>query len=289
MNRFFALIGALFLSFVTIASACAAVAPGSVHFTLRSEKSGDRIQANFRSDGDSRHDNNWSSGFRPGDLVGLDLAGFRASGTRPLRFSLIRESGRIDCSGRGGGSFAEGDCSLALNPDFIRLLDSRGIARPRPDQSFGLVVLDVRRDLIDALAAARYPKPSVGDLMGLTALGVDRGYIAGLAGGGYRPNKLGDLMQFKALNITPQWIAGFVRTGYAGLPADELVQLKALNVTPDYIAGFDRLGYRLPAHTLVELKAMGITPEFVRSVAGDGQPMPDVSKLIELKIFGRRR
>ena len=25
---------------------------------------------------------------------------------------------------------------------------------------------------------------------------------------------------------------------------------------------------------------MGITPEFVRSVAGDGQPMPDVSKLM---------
>jgi hypothetical protein len=290
MNRFFALIGALFLSFVTIASACAAVAPGTVHFTLRSEKSGDRIQVNFRSDPQDSSHNSWSSGFRPGDLAGLDLAGFRAGGTRPLRFSLIREAGWIDCSGRGGGSYADGDCSLALNPEFIRLLDSHGIARPRPDQAFGLVVLDVRRDLIDALAAARYPTPSVGDLMGLTALGVDRGYIAGLAGVGYRPNKLGDLMQFRALNITPQWIAGFVRTGYAGLPADELVQLKALNVTPDYIAGFDRLGYRrLPAHTLVELKAMGITPEFVRSVADDGQPMPDVSKLIEMKIFGRRR
>src|SRR4051794_18172960 len=103
MNRVFALIGALFLSFVTIASACAADAPGTVHFTLRSEKSGDRLQADFRSEEGSHHDNNWSSGFRPGDLIGLDLAGFRAGGTRPLRFSLIREAGRIDCSGRGGG------------------------------------------------------------------------------------------------------------------------------------------------------------------------------------------
>ena len=178
--------------------------------------------------------------------------------------------------------------SLALNPEFIRLLDSRGIARPRPDQSFGLVVLDVRRDLIDALAAARYPQPSVGDLMGLTALGVDRGYIAGLAGVGYRPNKLGDLMQFKALNITPQWIAGFVRTGYAGF----FRRACAAQGVERHARLYRRLrptGYRLPAHTLVELKAMGITPEFVRSVAGDGQPMPDVSKLIKLKIFGRRR
>ena len=290
MNRFFALIGALLLSLVTIASACAADSAGTVRFTLRSEKGGDRIEASFRSDEDSRHENNWSSGFRPGDLVGLDLAGFRASGTRPLRFSLIREAGRIDCAGRGGGSYAEGACTLALDPSFVGVLDSRGIARPRPDQAFGLVVLDVRRDLIDALAAAHYPTPSVGDLMGLTALGVDHGYIAGLAGAGYRPSKVGDLMQFKALNVTPQWIAGFVRTGYASFPVSELVQLKALDVTPEYIAGFDRLGYRrLPAHTLVELKAMGITPEFVRSVAGEGQPMPDVGKLIEMKIFDRRR
>jgi len=290
MNRVFALIGALVLSFVTTASACAADAPGTVHFTLRSDKSEERIQADFRNDEGSRHDNNWSSGFRPRDLVGLDLAGFRAGGTRPLRFSLIREAGRIDCSGRGGGSYAEGRCGLTLDPSFVRLLDNRGIARPRPDQAFGLVVLNVSRELIDALAAAHYPTPSAGDLMGLTALGVDRSYIVGLARVGYRPNKVGDLMQFKALGVTPQWIAGFVRTGYAGLPASELVQLKALEVTPEYIAGFDRLGYRrLPAHTLVELKAMGITPEFVRSAAGDGQPMPDVSKLIELKIFGRRR
>lgn len=289
MNRIYALLGALFLSFVTIASACAADSIGTVQFTLSADKSGDRIKANFRDDA-SGHDNNWSSDFRFGDLAGLDPAGFRASRTRPLRFSLIREAGRIDCSGSGGRSHAEGSCRMTLAPAFMQLLDDRGITRPKPDQAFGIIVLDVRHDLIDALAAARYPTPSIGDLMGLAALHVDRGYIAGLARVGYRPNRLGDLMQFKALNITPQWIAGFVRTGYASLPASELVQLKALDVTPEYIAGFDRLGYRrLPAHTLVELKAMGITPEFVRSVAGDGQPMPDVGKLIELKIFGRGR
>jgi len=38
----------------------------------------------------------------------------------------------------------------------------------------------------------------------------------------------------------------------------------------------------------VQLKALDITPEFVRTVAGAGQPMPPVSKLVELKMFGRR-
>jgi hypothetical protein len=260
MNRFLALIGALFLSFVTIASACAAVAPQWIHFTLEPMRGSERIEASFRSDGAEDH-NDWSSGFRPAELVGLDLAGFRAAGAHPLRFSLMREAGRLDCSGSGGNSSAAGSCDVTLEPGFARLLASRGIHPPSRDQALGLVALNVRRDLIEALAAARYPIPSVDDLMGLTALGVDGNYVSGMVRAGYRPNRLEDLLQFKALDVTPE-----------------------------YIAGFDRLGYRsLPAHTLVELKAMDITPEFVRSVAGDGQPMPDVGKLIELKIFGGRR
>ena len=248
MNRALALIGALLLSLISIASACAAVPAQSIHFTLAPEHGSNRLEASFRS-ADGAHDrNNWSSGFRPGELVGLDLAGFRAPGAHPVRFSVIREAGRIDCSGRGGRPQATGSCSLTPDPDFVRLLDSRGIARPNRDQAFGLVALNVRRDLVDAIARAHYPTPSVGNLLGLTALGVDGAYIGGMARAGYRPRTLDALLQFKALNITPEWIAGFVRIGYGGLPGNELVQLKALDVTPDYVAGFDRIGYRhLPA------------------------------------------
>jgi hypothetical protein len=290
MTRFFAMIGALFLACVSIASACAADAPELMRFTLKSDGTGERLHADFRREDRGERDGNWSSDFRAGELAGLDLAGFRSGGTRPLHFSVVREAGRIDCSGQGGSSYAEGGCRLTLDQGFSRLLESRGISRPTRDEAFGLVALNVRRDLIDALAAARYPVPSVGDLLGLTALGVDRSYVAGLAAAGYRPAKLSSLMQLRALNITPQWIGGFARAGYGNLPADELVQLKALDVTPEYVAGFQRLGYgSLPAHKLVELKAMNVTPEFVRSVAADGRPLPDISELIEMRMFGRRR
>ncbi len=288
MNRTLALIGALLLSFLSIAAACAAVPPQWIRFTLESRHGGGRIEASFRSDDGARYRNNWSSGFRPPELVGLDLAGFRAAGAHPLRFSVIREAGRLDCSGTGSSSSAAGGCGLTPDPGFVRLIESRGIARPTPEQQFGLVALNVRRELIDSLAAAHYPTPTIDNLMGLTALGVDGAYIAGMARAGYRPPTLDALLQFKALDITPEWIAGFVRVGYADLSGDKLAQLKALNVTPDYIAGFDRLGYRhLPVDKLVQLKALDITPEFVRSAAGDSRP--DVSKLVELKIFGQRR
>lgn len=290
MNRFFALIGALLFAFISISSACTAAPVGLIHFTLEPER-GDasRLKAHFRSEDRGHGDNDWSTEFRPTELGGLDLAGFRGSGSRPLRFALTREAGRLDCSGNGGDSYAAGNCRFTADPAFTQLLSSRGIGRPTQEEAFGLMAVNVRRELIEAVAAAHYPTPSIDNLMALSALNVTGIYISEMARVGYRPRTIDSLIEFKALEITPQWIAGFVRIGYADLPGDELVQFRALNVTPDYVAGFDRVGYHhLSADQLVQLKAMDITPEFVRAVAGANGPMPDMTKLIELKTFGTR-
>ena len=289
MNRFFALIGALLLAFISVSSACTAAPAGLFHFTLEPDGN-DRIKARFRSQNRPDHDNNWSTGFRPSELVGLDLAGFRGAGSRPLRFSVIRESGRLDCAGNGGQSHAAGDCRFVRDPAFAELLRSRGIGNPTNEQALGLMAVNARRDVIDAVAAASYPTPSINDLMALFALGVDGTYIRNMAASGYRPESIEALIQFKALNITPAWIAGFSSIGYARLPADQLVQLKALDITPEFVASFDRLGYgRLPVDELIQLKALDITPEFVQRVAAADSSLPPVNKLVELKAFGRKR
>jgi hypothetical protein len=232
MNRCLAFIGALLFSLISVASACTA-SPGQwVHFTLEPEHGSDQIQASFRSgDRPNHNNNNWSTDFRPTDLVGLDVAGFRGSGSRPLGFALIREAGRLDCSGQGGQSYAAGSCGFTADPGFARLLEGHGIARPTDEQAFAMMSTNVRRELIDAIGAAHYPTPRIDDLIALAALDVNGAYIADMARAGYRPRTMDGLIQFKALDITPQWIAGFVRSGYADLPADQLVQMKALDIT----------------------------------------------------------
>ena len=289
MNRFVIFVGAVLAASISVASACTAAPSEPIDFTLTPERGSDAIQASFNSNLGRGHESSWSTGFRPAELAGLDVAGFRSAGSRPLRFVLVREAGRLDCAGRGGDSRASGGCSFTPDPGFIQLLESRRIGRPTNEQALGLMAVNVRRELIDAIAAANYPTPTIDNLMALSALGIDEHYIAGMARAGYRPNTLDALVQFKALEITPQWIGGFMRIGYADLPADELMQLKALNITPEYIAGFDRVGYHhLPVDKLVQLKALDITPEFVRSVAGRSGQMPDVAKLMELKTVGGR-
>jgi hypothetical protein len=290
MSRAFAFFGALLLAFISVSSACTASPADRIAFTLAAQQGdGDTIHASFRSEARGRGENNWEAGFRPSELAGLDLAGFRGSDNRPLRFALIREAGRLDCAGEGAHARASGDCTFTADPGFTRLLESRGIGRPTREEAFGLMAVDARRDIIDALAAARYPAPSIDDLMALSALGVNGAYVGEMARAGYRPRDIDTLVQFKALNITPQWIGGFVRIGYGGLPADELVQLKALDITPEFIASFDRIGYRhLPVDQLVQLKALNITPEFVQRIAAVDNGLPPVHKLVEIKAVTQR-
>ena len=290
MNRPIAFVCALLFASLSVSSACFAQPGNWVHFTLEKDrKNSGKIHASFRNDEEDRHQNNWSTAFMPSDLIGFEVSSFHAAGSRPLHFAVVREAGRLDCAGHGGENYAAGNCSFSENPAFTQLLASHGIGRPTREQAFGLVAVNARREIIDAIAAANYPTPKIDDLMALAALEIDGRYIAGIAQAGYRPQSIQRLIEFKALGVTPQWIKGFVRVGYANLPGDGLVQMRALGITPDYILGFQRIGYRsLPVDTLVQLKALDITPEFVASIARGG-PLPPASRLAEMKMFGRRR
>jgi len=291
MNRPLAFFFAMILAFISVSSACMAQSPDMVGFTLEPQR-GDpaKIKARFSREKNGRDENNWSTGFMPSDLIGLEVSSFRNAGSRPLHFSIVREAGRLDCSGSGGESYAHGNCRFTSDPAFLQLLAARGIGQPSHDQAFALVAVNAKREMIQALGTTRYPTPKMDDVIALSALGVDGRYITEMARAGYRPNSVHSLIEFKALNITPEWIAGFARVGYANVPGDGLVQMRALNITPEYIAGYQRIGYRnLPVDKLVELKALNITPEFVTSMVQAGQPMPPVGDLVEYKLFGRKR
>lgn len=291
MNRFLAVLFALCFAALSVSSACIAQPSDWIRFTLETKRGGaDRIQASFRDDVRDRDRNSWSTDFRPSDFVGLDVAGFRGAGNRPLRFAVMREAGRLDCVGNGGSGMAIGNCNFTADAAFTQLLAARGIGRPTREQAFGLMAVNARRDLVDGIAAAGYPVPSIDDLMGLAALGVDGRYIRDMAQAGYRPQHIHTLIEFKALGISPAWIGGFARIGYADIPADELVQLRALDISPEFILGFDRIGYRhLPVDTLVQLKALDITPEFARSAIGPDNAPAAVNDLVEMKVLDRRR
>lgn len=287
MTRMLAFVAALLLTAITVSSACMASNQSPLYFTLEAAEGPSRVQLTFNRDINGPRVNNWSSSFRPSQLAGLDFAALQSPGTRPIRFTIAREAGRIDCTGSGGNALARGSCTMTPDQAFNDFLASHGIRRPSENETYGLIALDVHRTLVDALAQARYPTPSAEKLIELTAVEVTPAYILGLSGQGYRPQSLDGLVQFAALKITPDYIGSFVRAGYSTLRPEELVQLKALGITPEFIAGFESIGYRhLSVDTLVQLKAMNITPDFVKAVQqGDTLPSPD--RLVQLRAVSR--
>lgn len=288
MNRGISFLCALLFALVSVSSASIAVPSGLLHFTLEPDRTGTRIQASFRDNRrEEGHGSNWSTSIVPAELSGFDLTGFRASGVRPVQFALVREAGRVDCTGEGGGSYAAGNCSFSRHPDFMRMLASRGIGQPNDEQAIELVAVDAHASLIDALARAHYPIPDVEKFVELSAVGVSPSYISGLAGQGYRPESLEKLVEFRALDITPEFIGSFERAGYRRLGADDLVQLRALDITPEFIASFSSIGYpNLPVHDLVQLKALDVTPAYVQSIINSGlAAKPSVNQLVQFKAL----
>lgn len=282
MTRMLAFIAALLMTAITVSSACVANSVAPLQFIIAPTGDGGRVQVRFRR-ADSHGTDSWSSSFRTNELSGLDTAALRAAGNSPLRFAFARQAGRIDCSGSGGNSMAAGTCNLTPDQAFNDFLTAHGIARPTQEQTYGLIAVDARRELVTALNAAGYSAPTIGKLMELSAVGVTPGYIRELAATGYRPPSLGSLVEFGALKISPEFIGSFARAGYSNLRPGDLVQLKALDITPEFIAGFERIGYRnLPVSTLVQLKALNVTPEFAKAVQrGDALPSPD--RLVQIR------
>ena len=286
MTRMLAFVCALLMSAITVSSACVANNGAPLQFTIEPTTKADRVQVRFRR-ADNHGTDNWSSSFPANELVGLDAAALRATGTSPLRFAIVREAGRIDCAGTGGNAMARGSCSMTQDQGFNAFLSANGIARPTEDQAYALIAVDAKRALVAALKASSYPTPSIDKFIELSAVGVTEEYIRGLAGAGFKPRTLGQLTEFAALNVTPDYIGSFIRAGYTNLDAGDFVQLKALDVTPEFIAGFERIGYRnLPVDTLIQLKAMNVTPEFVRAVQ-QGGPLPSPDKLVQIRAVSR--
>ena len=282
MTRMLAFMAALLMTAISVTSACVANTVSPLQFTLEPLGQSDRVQVRFYRSRD-RGGDNWSTSFRTSELAGLDMAALRSAGARPLRFAIVRDAGRVDCAGSGGSARAAGSCTIAPDPEFSRLLAAHRIARATDEQTYALIAVDVRRDLVVALKASNYPAPTVDKLIELSAVGVTPAYIGELSARGYRPRSLGELVEFSALGITAEFVASFTRAGYSNLTPQDLVQLKAMDITPQFIAGFERVGYRnLPVSTLVQLKAMDVTPAFVEAIR-QGGALPSPDRLVQIR------
>lgn len=313
MNRPLAFVAAILSAAISVSSACmAGPLPDSIGFELKPSLQSGNLQLALFERRNDHHNNVSGDSYTPKDLVGLDYRAFVQNG--PVSFALVREAGRVDCSGTSRNSLATGQCRFTADPNFSDYLASRGIGRPSRDEAFALTMTGARRAMVETLNAHHYPRPNIDKFIALSAMEVTGDYIDALASRGFRPKDLDELTSFAALHITPEYIEGLKGAGFPGLDADGIVQFKALDITPqfvttmaaagypkltpdelaqfaalhitpEYIDGFRRAGFaNLDVDTIVQLKALDVTPEFIQSLKAHGLYPRTTGQLVKLKI-----
>lgn len=265
MHRSLALCLALALSSVSIATTGFAAEIGAIRFDLK-DAARDKVHLTIRTD--SERNRSIGSTFDARDLAGLDRAALNGRDGSPVRFTLVRQPGRLDCSGSSLSKKARGTCRFTGDAAFASFLVASGMRRPTVEESLTLTMVGARRDLVEALKQGRYQMPTPNTLAGMAALNVTPDYIRQLAAFGYRPRKTEDFLPLKALNVSPEYIRSLKSVGYDRVPVEELIQLKALGVTAEFIASYQRRGFKnLSVSRLVQLKALGISPEEIGRVS----------------------
>ena len=283
--RFPIFLAAIAASTIAVTATVDAAEPTEFSFRLSEGGDGANIRADFRRV--DREHSQWNSTFRLADIAGLERSQLYAAGQAPVQFALVRDGGRLDCSGTGGSGTATGGCRFTANQAFIDYLRGSGVTSISGEDAYAMTAVGLRRDLVAAIRQASYPSPSAENLIALSALGTDREYINRMSGAGYRPDSIERLIEFKALGITPEYIAAMQRVGFGRATGSQLVQFKALGIDANYIESLRRAGYgNLPPDTLVEFKALGVTASFIDEVRKAGYGLVEPGKLVQMKALG---
>lgn len=159
----------------------------------------------------------------------LDAAG------RSLSFELVREAGRLACTGqvepqrRAGGT-----CRFVPDAGFVDGLAARDLAIGDSRQLLGLALVDAHLAWIDGLAGQGFRVADIGGLISVSALDASPAFAAELTKAGLAGHDLEDLIAARAVGVDGAWARGMAEAGYRNLPLNRAIQLRALDVTPDY-------------------------------------------------------
>ena len=186
-------------------------------------RDGTELQLTIESRWSPGSDSIWSDSRTIGELSGLTAAQLRGP-TQQAHFALVRDAGRLDCSGTAGGLTGRGSCIVTSNPAFAGYLAARGMGRPTQQQIFSLMMSGVGRDLIEAMDQLGYAKPSIEQLTSMGVHGVTPAFVRGLATSGYRLQSADDLVTFRIHGVNVDYIKGMAAAGpkLRNLPASDL-------------------------------------------------------------------
>ena len=253
------------------------------------EKS-NKIQLNLALRGE-RGNHQSGQSYEYSELQGLTSEQAHAGGS--VKFSLVREAGRIDCegtfqNGKGAGTFV-----FTGNQTFLANMKSRGfdfekhtgINHPEDPQErlFVATTVNVTTALADDLLASGFSNLGVDDLFKAAIFKIDGQFMREMKATGFNLG-MEDLVKARIFKIDPSFVAKATEMGFANESFDSLVKMQIFKVTPEFVAEMKNEGLNnLSVEDVVKLRIFKIDSDFVRQSRAQGVPL-EVEQLVRRRI-----
>jgi hypothetical protein len=259
--------------------------PGQMHLTLeRRGEGGGRSQMGTNYDFSQ--------------LQGLTRAQAAAGG--PVRFTLAREAGTIECEGSFRDGKGSGTFRFTSNPAFVSAMRARGFdfesdppagrdGRDHADRLFSAAALNVTTALADDLLAADLGKLGVDGLFKAAIFKVDARFAREMKASGFPGLGLEELVKARIFNIDADFVGQVARMGLDKGSFESLVRMRIFKVTPEFVNEVREEGLRdVSVEQLVKLRIFNIDGAFIRRAKAEGVPL-EVEGLVQRRIGVRGR
>jgi hypothetical protein len=271
--------------------------PGKVEFALMEHHHG----------GHSMDESDWPVS----SFAGVDFA---KAGRQDVRFTIVRDAGRIECEGfledgKGAGVFhfepdasypqemrsigftvdEEKQFSMALHDvslEFARQMKNEKLEDLDADKLVSFRIFNVNAEFIEAIRAAGLKISDSDKLVAFRIHGVTPQMIKTLHDDGYSPDE-DTLVAMRIHGATPEWMAELKRRGYDHVDLEKLIAFRIHGVSPEFIEKLQGLGYRHPdPDQLVAMRIHNVTPEYISNLHSRGMQNLSVDQLVSMRIHG---
>ncbi len=222
------------------------------------------------------------------DLQGLTSESALAGG--PVRFSIVREAGTIECEGTFQNRKGSGTFRFTANPAFVSAMKSRGFDFEKEsrwndkghveDRLFTAAALNVTTALADDLLSAGFGKLDVGDLFKAAIFKIDSNFMREMKASGFPNMGMEELVKARIFKIDAKFLSEVTQMGFTKEPFESLVKMRIFKVTPEFLAEVRNEGLSdVSVEGIVKLRIFKIDAEVIRKAKAEGVPL-EVERLV---------